>query len=89
LIALIFGSSAAISFGLMATSIVFLVLRSEQPQLAHELPILIRSSCGFLALSAVSGSCLYATLKDLRWQWRAQIAMWIGLAVTVYAYWPG
>jgi hypothetical protein len=88
LIALIFGSSTAISFGLIATTIVFLVLQSEQPQLAHELPILIRSSCGFLALATVSGGCLYATLRDLRWQWIAQAAMWIGLAGTVYAYWP-
>jgi len=88
LIALIFGSSAAISFGLMATTIVFLVLKSEQPQLAQELPTLIGSCCGFLALSGISGSCLYATLKELRWRWSAQAAMWMGLAFTVFAYWP-
>jgi hypothetical protein len=88
LIALIFGSSAAISFGLTATAIVFLVLKGEQPQLMHELPTLIRSCCGFLALSAISGGCLYATLKQLRWQWGAQAAMWLGLVIIVYAYWP-
>jgi hypothetical protein len=88
LIALIFGSSAAISFGLMATTIVFLVLKNEQPQLAYELPALIRSCSGFLILTALSGSCLYATLKERRWQWGAQAAMWIALATIVYIHWP-
>jgi len=85
---MIFGSSAAISFGLTTTVIVFFILKSEQPQLAHELASLVRSCVGFLAMSALSGGCLYATLKELRWQSVAQVAMWLAVAGIAYAYWP-
>jgi hypothetical protein len=86
--ALIFGSSAAISFGLTATAIVFLFLQGEQPSLARELPILLRGCAGFWAMSAVSGACLYATLKELRWQVGGQVAMWLAVVAIGYAYWP-
>jgi hypothetical protein len=88
LTALVFGSSAAISFGLTATTIVFFVLRVEQPQLDRELPSLVRSCLCFLALAAVSGGCLYATLKDLRWRNAGQAGMWIAVTLVAYAYWP-
>jgi hypothetical protein len=88
LIALVFGSSTAISFGLTTTAIVFLVLQGEQPQLSRELPALARSCLGFLALSAISGSCLYAVLKELRWRNMAQAGMWLAVALTIFAYWP-
>jgi hypothetical protein len=88
LTALVFGSAAAISFGLTATTIVFFVLKGEQPQLARELPSLVRSCLGFLLLSAISGACLYATLRGLRWQMLGQVAMWLSVAAIVWAYWP-
>lgn len=88
LIALIFGSSAAISFGLTATAVVFLVLGDDEPRLADELPALLRSCGWFLGLAAISGACLYATLKDLRWRWAAQGAMWLFLGLIGWVYWP-
>ncbi len=88
LTALVFGSAAAISFGLTATTIVFLVLKGEQPQLARELPALARSCVIFLTLSAVSGGCLYATLKGLAWRRYAQAAMWLSVAAVVWIFWP-
>ena len=88
LTAIVFGSSAAISFGLTATTIVFLVLKGEQPQLARELPVLARSCLVFLALAATSGGCLYATLKGHAWTGFAQLIMWLSVAAVVWNYWP-
>ena len=78
----------AISFGLVTTVIVFLFLKGEEPYLARELPMLIRSCLCFLALSGVSGVCLYGALKALRWQKSAQVAMWLGVVLVGYVYWP-
>ena len=88
LTAIVFGSAAAISFGLTATLIVFLVLRGERPELAHELPVLLRGCALFVALSAVSGGCLIATLKGTRWWVPSQMAMWLAIVGLGYAYWP-
>jgi len=88
LTALIFGSAAAISFGLTATAVVFLVLGSEEPRLADELPSLIRSCGWFLVLAGVSGTALYATLKELKWRWAGQAAMWLSLVLIGWVFWP-
>lgn len=88
LTALVFGSAAAISFGLTATAVVFYVLSGEEPRLAEELPPLLRSCGWFLGLAGISGACLYATLKGLRWRWAGQAAMWLFLAAIGWVYWP-
>ena len=88
LTALVFGSAAAISFGLTATAVVFLILRGEQPELQRELPSLLRSCAWFLLLSAVAGAALVAALKHLRWRFAGQFAMWAVLALIAYVYWP-
>jgi len=88
LTALVFGSATAISFGLTATTIVFLVLKGEQPQLARELPVLARSCLVFLTLAAISGGCLYATLKSHAWKGFAQLTMWLSVAAVIWNYWP-
>jgi hypothetical protein len=88
LTAILFGSAAAITFGLCAVLIIYLVLQGRHPQLAAEFGPLVRSSCMFAALSLASGVSLYGTLKNLNWRWAAQVAMWITFAVTVSLYWP-
>ncbi|HEY6643761.1 hypothetical protein [Povalibacter sp.] len=87
--AILFGSAAAITFGLCGVLVIYLVLQGRHPQLATEFAPLLRSSGMFAALSVVSGLALYSSLKELNWRWLAQVAMWIGLAVTVSFYWPG
>jgi hypothetical protein len=86
--AILFGSAAAITFGLCAVLIIYLVLQGRYPQLATEFVPLLRSSGMFAALSVVSGLSLYSSLKGLNWRWTAQTAMWITLAATVSFYWP-
>ena len=88
LTAIVFGSAAAISFGLTATLVVFAVLQGEQPQLAHELVPLLRSCLWFVALAAVSGAALYSALKQRTWSNWAQGAMWCAIGVVGLVYWP-
>lgn len=88
LIAIVFGSAAAISFGLMGTSVIFLVLKSDHPQFERELRPLLVSCVWFLTLSGCSGAALYSTLKGLRWKIYAQALMALAFVAVVLAYWP-
>ena len=49
--AIILGSAAAITFGLTAVLIIYLILRGQHPQLASEFGPLVRSSLVRLGLS--------------------------------------
>lgn len=86
--AIVFGSAAAITFGLSAVVIVYLILQQRHPQLAAEFGLLLRSDAVFAGLAAMSGISLFAMLKGLRWRWIAQLAMWFTVAATVAIYWP-
>ena len=86
--AIIFGSAAAITFGLSAVVIVYLILQQRHPQLAAEFGLLLRSDAVFAGLAAMSGISLFAMLKGLRWRWIAQLAMWFTVAATIVLYWP-
>jgi hypothetical protein len=74
--AIVFGSAAAITFGLSAVIIIYLFLKGRHPELAREFVPLLKSSAQFAILAAVSGASLLAMLKDLSWRWIAQTAMW-------------
>ena len=88
LIAIVFGSATAISFGLMATGVVFVLLYADNPRLSRELPPLLVSCLWFVALAGVSGATLYATLKGLRWRNFAQVATVLAVLAVGFAYWP-
>lgn len=88
LIAIVFGSAAAISFGLMATSVVFLFLRGDHPRLEREIYPLLASCAWFVALAGVSGAALYSTLKGLRWKRYAQIATALTLTAVTIVFLP-
>ncbi|MFL6549294.1 MAG: hypothetical protein ACJ8OJ_11405 [Povalibacter sp.] len=86
--AILFGSAAAITFGLCAVLIIYLVLQGRHPQLAAEFGPLMRSGGLFAALSVASGLSLYSTLKSLQWRRLAQSAMWLTFMLTIALYWP-
>jgi hypothetical protein len=86
--AIIFGSAAAITFGLSAVVIVYLILQQRHPQLTEEFGLLLRSDAVFACLAALSGISLFAMLKGLRWRWIAQLAMWFTVAGIIALYWP-
>lgn len=86
--AIIFGSAAAITFGLLGVVVIFLVLKGSNPEMRSEFPALLRSSAAFAVLAAVSGASLLAMLKTLKWRWLAQAAMWAVTAGIAVLYWP-
>lgn len=86
--AIVFGSAAAITFGLTAVIIIYLVLKGRHPELATEFVPLLKSSAQFAVLAAVSGASLLAMLKGLRWRWIAHTAMWFTALAIGLLYWP-
>lgn len=88
LTAIVFGSAAAMSFGLLATLVVFAVLQGEHPEFSNEFGPLARSSAAFILLLIASGAALYAALKNKPWSWMVQAAMWLTLILLGTAYWP-
>jgi hypothetical protein len=86
--AIIFGSAAAITFGLLGVVVIFLVLKGSNPVMRHEFPALLRSSAAFAVLAMVSGTSLLALLKTLKWRWWAQAAMWTAVGGIALLYWP-
>lgn len=86
--AILFGSAAAITFGLGGVIIIFLVLRGRYPEMLGEFAALLRSGALFALMAAASGTSLYATLKGLKWRHAAQAAMWLCLLALIALYWP-
>jgi hypothetical protein len=86
--AIVFGSAAAITFGVGGVLIIFLVLQGQYPQMRAEFPVLVRSSVLFALLAAVSGASLLGLLKRHRWRWLAHAAMWLVVAGITAFYWP-
>jgi len=85
----VLGSAAAITFALAGTMIVYLVLRSEYPQVEGELRPLLTSLGLFSLLAITAAGSFYGELKERRWRRGAQAAL-IAVLVAVAAYhaWP-
>lgn len=84
---ILLGSSAATTFGLAATLVVFLVLSGDYPQFREELPVLVRYLVVFVALTALAALGFLGLAKNRPWRHWAQAAMWGTLAALVALYW--
>jgi hypothetical protein len=84
---IILGSSAATTFGLGATLIVFLVLSGEHPQFRSELPLLAVYLAVFVGLTAVAGASFIGLARQRPWRRWAQAALWATLCILATAYW--
>lgn len=85
---IILGSCFAITFSLGAVLIVVLVLGEEYPRLQAEFDALLKSLLVFLGMTAISAASFYALINSHRLRFWAQGAMWLGLFVTGWYYWP-
>jgi hypothetical protein len=84
----ILGSAAAITFALLGTMVVFVVLRSEHPQLQSELVPLLVSGGLFALLTVAAAGSFYGELKQRGWRWGAWLALCVVLAaVAAYHAW--
>ena len=85
----ILGSAAAITFALVGTAIVFVVLRSDYPRLGSELAPLSISVGLFSLLTVAAASSFYAELQHKEWRGLAWLALGAMLvAVAAYHAWP-
>ena len=83
---IVLGSSAATTFGLGATLIVFLVLSGETPQFRDELPLLAGYLAIFVALTVVAMVSFIGQARQRPWRRWAQAAMWLALALVAGLY---
>ena len=85
---IILGSCFAITVCLAAVSIVVFLLGDEYPQRNYELTALLNSLLLFLVMTLISASSFYANVKKHALRHVAQLAMWAGLAGTIYFFLP-
>ena len=85
LTAIVFGSAAAISFGLMAVAAIFWMIGRDSARVASEVSRVPLYCSLFLVLCAVAGVALYGAMRRLAWQWYAQAGMWT--VVVALAWW--
>ncbi len=82
--AIVLGSSVAITFGLCATLVIFLLLADETPRFREELPLLARYSGIFVLLTTLAAVSFIGQARNAPWRRWAQGVMWgvlAGLAV--------
>lgn len=84
---IVLGSSAATTFGLGATLVVFLVLSGDFPQFRAELPMLVRYLGIFLALTGLAAVGFIGLARNRPWRLWAQAAMWASLMAVAALYW--
>lgn len=84
---IVLGSSAATTFGLAATLVVFMILSGEHPQFREELPVLVRYLVVFVALTGLAALGFVGLVKNRPWRPWAQAAMWAALAALAALYW--
>jgi O-antigen ligase len=84
---IVLGSSAATTFGLGATLVVFLVLSGEVPEFRAELPMLAVYLLLFIGLTALAGVSFVGLAKNRPWRRWAQGGLWGALAALAALYW--
>lgn len=84
---IVLGSSAATTFGLGATLVVFLVLSGEYPQFRAELPLLTLYFALFAGLTALAAISFVGQARERPWRRWAQLTMWGALAALAALYW--
>lgn len=85
----ILGSAAAITFALVGTAVVFVVLRADYPRLENELAPLLISVALFSLLTIAAAGSFYGEIRGRQWRRGAVLALGVMLAiVAAYHAWP-
>ena len=85
---IVLGSCFAIMVSLTAVIIIVLILGDEYPRLQHEFDPLLRSLGVFVLMTAISFASFYSLLKNHAARYWVHAAMWAGLLLTGWYYWP-
>jgi hypothetical protein len=83
---IVLGSSAATTFGLAATLVVFLALSGEYPQFRDELPLLALYLAVFVGLTAVAAASFVGLVRARPWRRWAQAGLWLGIVLLAALY---
>ena len=85
---ILLGSCFAIMVSLAAVIVIVLVLGDEYPRLQREFDPLLASLTIFVGMTAISALSFYALLKKHAARYWSQAAMWGGILLTGWYYWP-
>ena len=88
LIGILLGSSASMTFGLVAVLAVFAVLVRDHPTLSLELPRLLAGVLAFFLLTASSAGSFVGQLRGRPWRGWAHLATAASLLLIGLMYWP-
>ena len=88
LLGIILGTVFAITFCTLIVGFVFWYLGDEAPRLAAEVDSLMEIVQIFLVLTAFAALSFIATIKSSKWRYIPLAALWLGLLLTGYYYWP-
>jgi hypothetical protein len=90
LLAIITGSTVALSIGLLLTWVVTLFLPANEAQFAPEHGPLLRAVAVFTLFAATAALSFYGELADRnrRWRFLAHFATVAMFGVAVWMYWP-
>lgn len=85
---IVLGSSLSITVSLAVVSLIFWILADDYPRLQTEFAPLTSSVLLFIILTAISAWSFLAALTDRKEKWLAQAAMWLGILMVAFYYWP-
>ena len=85
---ILLGSAASIAVGLVVVLFMFFLLADEHPQVAGEMGSLATNAALFMAMTIVCAASFIGLVKQRRWWWLPQLAMWGGLGLLVLYYLP-
>lgn len=82
------GSAASIALGLSVVMLIFFLLGTDHPQLRAELGTLALNTILFVAMTIICAASFIGLVKQRRWWWLPQAAMWAGIGLLVLYYLP-
>lgn len=88
LLGVVLGSSAAITFSLFGTAIIYAVLQGDYPRLQPELRPLLTHLSVFVGLTMVAALSFYAQVRMARWRGLSAVGLVLALVLVAVFYWP-
>jgi hypothetical protein len=88
LIGILLGSSASVTFALVAVLAIFCMLLRSHPALSAELPRLLYGVGAFAVLTAASAGSFLGQLRVRPWRGWAHTATAACFVLIVFMYWP-
>ncbi len=90
LLAILTGSTVALSIGLVLTWVVTLFLPEDEAQFAPEHGALLRAVAVFTLFAAAAALSLYGEMsaRNRRWRYMAHLGTVAMFGVAIWIYWP-